>query len=79
MADNPHMVEAIKICGSEAKLAVLAGVSQPAIHKAKRAERVSAELAIAIERATGQQIPRWRLRPDLWAQPAPAAEREAAA
>jgi hypothetical protein len=33
--------------------------------------------AIDIEQATGGDLPRWELRPDLWARPAPA-EQEAA-
>jgi DNA-binding transcriptional regulator YdaS (Cro superfamily) len=53
--------------GSEAALARATGLSQVAINKAARAGRVSAELAIRIESATG--VPRWRLRPDLWTAP----------
>lgn len=55
--------------GSETKLARAAECSQNAIWAAKRAGRVSAELAVAIERATGGAVQRWRLRPDLWSQP----------
>lgn len=63
---------AIKSKGSEAKLAAAAGCSQNAIWAAKRAGRVSAELATKIEAATDGEFPRWKLRPDLW--PAPDAE-----
>lgn len=66
--DRPIDV-AIRHLGSEAKLAAAAGVSQPAIHKAKKAERVSAELATKIEAATNGHVPRWQLRPDLWEPP----------
>ncbi len=69
MAHNPLVVKAIGTFGSEAKLAAAAGVTQPAIHKAKRAKRVSAELAQKIETATGGLVPRHELRPDLWAAP----------
>lgn len=60
--------------GSETKLARAADCSQNAIWAAKRAGRTSAELAVAIERATGGAVPRWRLRPDLWSQPLPSTE-----
>lgn len=57
--------------GSETKLAAAAGCSQNAIWSAKRAGRFSGELAIKIERATKSAVPRWKLRPDLWDDPAP--------
>ena len=47
---------AIQICGSQAKLAELAGVSQPAIAKARKAGRTSPDLAVAISRATHGQV-----------------------
>jgi DNA-binding transcriptional regulator YdaS (Cro superfamily) len=71
MSTTPLVERAIDLLGSEAKLAVACGVSQQAIWKAKRAGRVSAPLAVAIEKATSQKVPRWRLRPDLWDRPAP--------
>ena len=55
--------------GNETKLAKACGVSQNAIWAAKRAKRVSAELAVKIEAATGGVVPRWKLRPDLWDKP----------
>lgn len=55
--------------GSEAKLAVAAGCSQNAVWAAKRAKRVSALMAVRIERATGGGVPRWKWRPDLWETP----------
>lgn len=54
---------AIAKAGSEAKLGELTGYSQVAINKAKR-RRVSAEMAVAIEKAIG--IPRAEFRPDLF-------------
>src|SRR5215211_1860438 len=66
---------AIKLAGLEAKLGRACGVSQGAIWKAKRAGRVSADLAVAIERATSERVPRWRLRPDLWDPPSLVATR----
>lgn len=70
MSARPLIQAAITILGSEAKLGVACGVSQGAIWKAKRAGRVSGELAVAIEKATKGSVPRWRLRPDLWDRPA---------
>ena len=60
---------AISIAGSEAKLGKAAGFTQNAIWHAKRKGQVSAELAVGIERATDNRIPRWKLRPDLWDEP----------
>ncbi len=69
MSDSPEhaFADAVGLAGSEAKLAKLAGYSQPAINKAKRLKRMSADMAIAIERATG--IPRHRLAPEYWPPP----------
>lgn len=64
--------DAIKLAGSEKKLGDLCGCSQNAIWNAKRAGRVSAELAVAIDRATAGQIPKHQLRPDLFDPPPPA-------
>jgi DNA-binding transcriptional regulator YdaS (Cro superfamily) len=67
MSDVKELLQsAISQFGSEAKLGAAAGYSQNAIWSAKRAGRVSADLAIAIERATNGGVPRWKLRPDLW-------------
>lgn len=59
---------AITIAGSELKLGKLAGYSQNAIWQAKRRGRVTAEMATAIDAATGGAIGRERLRPDLFGQ-----------
>ncbi len=60
---------AIAIAGSQQKLGELVGKSQNTIWAARRAGRVSAELAAAIDEATNGEVPRWQLRPDLWEQP----------
>jgi DNA-binding transcriptional regulator YdaS (Cro superfamily) len=66
----PELIEiAIKIAGSQARLGELCGVSQNAIWSARQAGRVSAELAVGIDGATGGKVPRWKLRPDLWDAP----------
>jgi DNA-binding transcriptional regulator YdaS (Cro superfamily) len=60
---------AIAVKGSQHKLASACGFSQPSISKAKLRGRVSAELALAIHRATGGVVPACALRPDLWRRP----------
>ena len=57
---------AIIIAGSEAKLGKLTGYSQNAVWRAKRAGRVSAEMAAAIHRATNGAIAKHILRPDIY-------------
>jgi DNA-binding transcriptional regulator YdaS (Cro superfamily) len=65
---------AIDIAGSEAKLGALIGCSQVAINKAKHRGSVSAEMAVAIDRATEGKVSKSDLRPDLFsAQPERAA------
>lgn len=58
---------AINLAGSEKKLGDAAGYSQNAIWAAKRKGQVSAEMAVAIEKATGGQVTKTELRPDLFA------------
>ena len=57
---------AIALAGSEKKLGELCGYTQPAIWRAKKAGRVSGELAIAIDLATNGEVSKLDLRPDLW-------------
>lgn len=57
--------EAVRLAGSQGKLADACGVSQQSIWQAKEAGRCSAELAMAIERATEGKITAAQLRPDL--------------
>lgn len=66
MDHSPPIDRAIAIAGSEAKLALTTGWSQVGINKAKRRGRASAELAIAIHRATRGAVPASDLRPDLF-------------
>jgi DNA-binding transcriptional regulator YdaS (Cro superfamily) len=60
------VARAIALKGSQQKLAVLCDVSQAEISRVKRRGRLSAQLAIAIHRATGGDVPGSLLRPDLW-------------
>ncbi|PIU08182.1 MULTISPECIES: YdaS family helix-turn-helix protein [unclassified Methylobacterium] len=64
---SPLIREAVKLVGSQARLARALGISQPRVNQlARRTSCCSAEVAIAVERATQGAIPRWKLRPDLW-------------
>ena len=68
--DENAIVEAIALAiamfGSQQKLAAACGVSQGAVHKWLYGGRVSAENAVAIERATGGLVSKAALRPDLF-------------
>ncbi|TAL38891.1 MAG: chaperone [Alphaproteobacteria bacterium] len=55
--------------GSQQKLAARIGFSQMAVCKALKTGRVSAAMAVAIERATGGEVTRQGLRPDLFGAP----------
>ena len=57
--------QAISIFGSQAKLADACGIKQPSIWQAKETGRCSAELAMAIEKATDGRITAAQIRPDL--------------
>lgn len=82
LMQHPPIDRAIAIAGSEAKLASITGWSQVGINKAKRRGRASAELAIAIHRATDGHVSAAELRPDLfppgYSPPALAPQPEAA-
>lgn len=58
--------EAIKLCGNQEELGRRIGQSQQVISYWKRKGTVSAELAVAIEAATG--ISRAKLRPDIFGE-----------
>lgn len=70
---------AIELCGSQAKLAEACGVKQPSIWQAKDTGRCSAELAMAVEKATDGKVTAAQLRPDLPWPRRPLAEPERAA
>ena len=64
---------AIRIAGSEAKLAAMIGVTQPAVNSAKRRGSVSAQMALTIDRELAPRVTKEELRPDLFPQPVEAA------
>jgi len=62
-----HIEKAIELHGSQVKLAKEAGCSQQYISwLLKDADQVSAEMALAFEKATGAAISRHDLRPDIF-------------
>jgi len=61
---------AVEVAGTLKALAERCGVSAPAIAKAHRTGRISAQLARRIHLATKGKVPASRLRPDLWRSPA---------
>lgn len=64
-------LKAIEIAGSQGRLAKAIGFSQPAISKARKFGKASAEMAAAIDKFTNGKVPKHALRPDLWKQPEP--------
>ncbi|WP_210173140.1 transcriptional regulator [Methylobacterium hispanicum] len=61
---------AVRIAGSQARLARALAISQPRVSQlCKQVEQCSAEIAVAIEQATAGEIPRWHMRPDLFDMP----------
>ncbi len=64
--NNPSLERAIKIIGSQVKLAKILGKRQSSIWNWLKSGRVAAEYAIPIEQATGGQVTRHELRPDIY-------------
>jgi DNA-binding transcriptional regulator YdaS (Cro superfamily) len=62
---NEVIQRALKIVGSQKRLAVICGVSQPAVHKWLNGGTVSPEKVTAIVSATGGEIKAHEIRPDL--------------
>lgn len=62
-----HIRRAVEIAGSQRALAEKIGLSQQGIsYLLNAAPQVSAEIAIAIERATEGEVRREQLRPDIF-------------
>jgi DNA-binding transcriptional regulator YdaS (Cro superfamily) len=63
--------EAVKLAGSQAKLAEKIGLSQQGVsYIMNRSEAVPAEVAVAIDRFTEGKISKRELRPDLFGEAA---------
>ncbi|RCN55777.1 Cro/CI family transcriptional regulator [Acidiferrobacter thiooxydans] len=60
------VARAVSILGSQGRLAQACGVSQAAVWKWLRGQLPKGEHAVAIEVATGGQVSREAIRPDLF-------------
>lgn len=69
--ENPFIRAAIDIRGSQAKLADAIGVRQQTISKLLlgQREKISGEIAVGLHQATDGQVPKWKVRPDLFDAP----------
>lgn len=68
---------AVQALGTQDALASVLRIKSPSISEWRKRGRVPAERCIAIEQATGGQVTRYELRPDIFG-PAPAQAGEAA-
>lgn len=66
---NPHILRAIGLLGSQAALAERIDRSQQAVSNMLAGQTVSGEVAVAIDQATLGQVSRHDLRPDLFPSP----------
>lgn len=71
---HPGIASAIEFFGSQAKLVEIIGCSsQQSISRyLNRDAEPSAEVAVAIHKASDGKVPRWKIRPDLFEAPAQA-------
>lgn len=70
MSEHPLIRRAVDAVGTQAKLAEASGIVQQHISRLLNGSRpITAEAAVAIERATGGVVSRHELRPDLWPAP----------
>ena len=53
-------------CGSQAKLAAICGVKPMAVSQWKLRGRIPADKVLLVEKATGGQVTRHEMRPDLY-------------
>jgi DNA-binding transcriptional regulator YdaS (Cro superfamily) len=67
MKRDPILLRAIEIAGGPAALGAFLGISHAAVAQWKRCP---AERAIQLEQATGGQVTRQELRPDLYPEAA---------
>ena len=64
------VTQIIDAVGGQRELADLIGVAQQTISYWKVKDMdIPAELAVTLEKGTKGQIPRWKVRPDLWDEP----------
>lgn len=63
---NEPIARAIQILGSQRKLAISCNVSQPAICKWLKGQKISAEYVNLIVKATNGKVQAHELRPDIF-------------
>lgn len=69
MADiKSHIERAITLHGSQARLAERMGCSQQQISYLLKASSITAEMALALDDATGGEVSKHQLRPDIFGQ-----------
>lgn len=66
---NTALDRACKILGSQDALAAVLGIRSASISGWRERKRVPAERCVAIEQATGGQVTRYELRPDVFGPP----------
>ena len=65
------LIDAIKLAGSQSKLAEAIGISQQGVsYMLRQADTISAEVAVAIERVSNGKIKKCELRPDIFGEEA---------
>lgn len=67
MSTSP-LDRAVEIVGTQEALASAIGIKSPSISEWRQRGRVPAERCADIERATGGEVTRAELRPDLWGE-----------
>lgn len=65
MSANP-LDRVIDILGSQEELAAVLGIKSPSISGWRQRNKVPSERCLAIEQATGGQVTRYDLRPDVF-------------
>lgn len=66
MSIRPHIERAIRLKGSQVKLAAEMGCSQQQISYLLNAKKISAEMAKSLDEATDGAVSRHILRPDIF-------------
>jgi hypothetical protein len=66
MTKQAALAKAIDLMGSQQALADRLGIKSPSITEWRQRNRVPAERCISIEEATGREVTRYELRPDVF-------------
>jgi DNA-binding transcriptional regulator YdaS (Cro superfamily) len=63
---NAHIIEAVRLLGSQKALADACGVSQAAVSKWVNGGQITAEKALLVQRSTDGAVSAQDLRPDIF-------------